>query len=223
MDADDVAEPQRLARQVETLARDHATVLLGAWVTQMDEAGRSISLVRYPENPGAELLERNCFAHPTVVFRRAAFDELGGYRDRFPHAEDYDLWLRLAETGDVRNLAEPLLRYRLHEGQVTRLQIERQVSSTLAAQAAARSRRATGSEPSPNELEPPAEEVRRHALAAHVALAASRLDAGRLDEAAAMLSSGRELIKAGNLAARAAYHTQLLRLFLRRRVYSRFK
>jgi len=223
MDADDVAVPQRLAKQVAMLDREPGTVLLGTAVTQMDESGRPIASVSYPEDPSGELLRRNCFAHPTVVFRRVAFQRVGGYREQFPHAEDYDLWLRLAEVGHVRNLAEPLLRYRLHEAQVTRVQIEQQVASTLSAQAAARSRRATGSEPRRNELEPPPEVVRRHVFGAHVALAASRLDAGRLDEAAALLAAGRELRAAGTTAARAAFRGQLVRLFLRRRVYSRIR
>ena len=221
MDADDVAEPQRLAKQVETLDREPDTVLLGTAVTQIDNSDRAVAVVRYPEDANDALLTRNRFAHPTVVFRRAAFERVGGYRDLFPHAEDYDLWLRLAEFGRVRNLAEPLLRYRLHEGQVTRLRIEQQVASTLAAQAAARSRRATGSEPLPSALEPPAELVRQHAFAAYVALAASRLDARLLDEAAVLLDAGRELRPAGSRSARAAFRGQLLRLFLRRRVYSR--
>lgn len=189
MDADDVAEPHRLARQVETLARDHATVLLGAWVTQMDEAGRSISVVRYPESPGAELLDRNCFAHPTVVFRRDAFEQAGGYRSLFPHAEDYDLWLRLAEVGRVANLPEPLLRYRVHAGQVTRRQIEEQAAATLAAQAMTSARRATGVEPATKDLKVDEDIVRRRVLEAHVNLAALALAAGRLDEAGRLLDA----------------------------------
>ena len=61
--------------------------------------------------------------------------------------EDYDLWLRLAEMHDLMNLAEPLLRYRLHDGQVSREASNRRVISVLAAQHAAHERRAGRPDP----------------------------------------------------------------------------
>jgi glycosyltransferase involved in cell wall biosynthesis len=38
----------------------------------------------------------NCIAHPTVMFRRSVFDDIGGYRQTWFPVEDYDLWLRMA-------------------------------------------------------------------------------------------------------------------------------
>ena len=45
--------------------------------------------------------------------RRAAVEAVGGYRRAYLRAEDYDLWLRLAERGKLANLQEPLLEYRI--------------------------------------------------------------------------------------------------------------
>ena len=52
--------------------------------------------------------------HPAVIYRRKAVLDLGGYRPDYPEAEDLDLFLRLAEVGQIVNLPEPLLKYRNH-------------------------------------------------------------------------------------------------------------
>jgi hypothetical protein len=51
--------------------------------------------------------------HPAVMLRRTAALAAGGYRD-YPHAEDLDLWLRLAEIGRLANLSYPAISYRVH-------------------------------------------------------------------------------------------------------------
>jgi glycosyltransferase involved in cell wall biosynthesis len=51
----------------------------------------------------------------TVMFRRSAFEEIGGYSLRYEHAVDVDFSLRLAAVGDVVYLARPLARFRKHE------------------------------------------------------------------------------------------------------------
>ena len=52
--------------------------------------------------------------HPAVIYRRKAVLDLGGYPPNYPDAEDLDLFLRLAEVGQIVNLPEPLLKYRNH-------------------------------------------------------------------------------------------------------------
>ena len=53
------------------------------------------------------------------MIRRSALENIGGYRCQFRLAEDYDLWLRLIEEGQIANLPEPLVYYRKHPTQVT--------------------------------------------------------------------------------------------------------
>jgi hypothetical protein len=47
------------------------------------------------------------------MFRRAAVERLGGYDEQFATAQDLDLWSRLAATGRLANLAEPLIDLRI--------------------------------------------------------------------------------------------------------------
>jgi hypothetical protein len=53
------------------------------------------------------------------MMRRDTVLEIGGYREAFQNAEDYDLWLRLAREHDLGNVPEPLLRYRFSVGGMT--------------------------------------------------------------------------------------------------------
>lgn len=149
MDADDIAAPERLHRQVAVLA-DPAVALVGSACEIVDRDNRLLRVQRYPASPAAirrELVDRNCIAHPTVVMRRAAVMAVGGYRAPFAHCEDYDLWLRLSEHHDLVNLEEPLLRYRLHGAQSAWQAQETRILSELGAVAAGRLRRAGEPEP----------------------------------------------------------------------------
>jgi glycosyltransferase involved in cell wall biosynthesis len=115
LDADDVAEPERLARQVAFLDRRPEVGLLGSRFVQIDEAGRETARCWVPTD-GTEirwtLLFLNAFAHSAVMIRRSALERVGGYDEGLVYAMDYDLWCRIAERMPVANLEECLLRWR---------------------------------------------------------------------------------------------------------------
>lgn len=121
IDADDIAEPERLARQLQVMEGHDGVGIVCTPVTFIDEQGRITGVT---SSAGEEILRglrwKNVIAHPTVMVRRVALTEAGGYDSRAWHVEDYELWLRLATTWQVLQLPEPLLRYRIHSGQVTR-------------------------------------------------------------------------------------------------------
>jgi hypothetical protein len=145
MDGDDVAMPGRLERQAAYLADRPSVALVGGAALVIDDTGKGYHTRRPPTGDPdirAILLERNCFIHSTVMARRDALSHVGGYRGKFTRAEDYDLWLRLAERHELANLPEVVLHYRVHAAQVSHQALEQQVVSALAAQAASRRRRA---------------------------------------------------------------------------------
>lgn len=99
MDADDVALPQRLARQVAFLAHNPDIVVLGTQAILMSEGGLGEGgLALVPTHPVLvqwELLTHRCaILHPSVMCRRDELLGCGGYVDAV--AEDYALWLTLA-------------------------------------------------------------------------------------------------------------------------------
>ncbi|MEO1236573.1 MAG: glycosyltransferase family 2 protein [Planctomycetota bacterium] len=123
IDADDLAEPDRLERQAAYMNEHAEVVAAGSWVTFIDEAGRRLTINRPPTDHDAiddALMRGHCAIWNTSsIYRREAFAALGGYDEHFATAEDLDAWLRLAEVGEVANIAEPLHRYRLHEASVS--------------------------------------------------------------------------------------------------------
>lgn len=145
MNADDEAMPERLERQVAALRAQPNIVALGSAAEMTEQDGRPIGRIASPGDPAeirTKLLQTNCLAHPTVMLRRDIVLAAGAYRRAFTVSEDYDLWLRLSEHHDLGNLPDVLLRYRTHDGQVARQRWVLQRLEVLAAQHAARLRRA---------------------------------------------------------------------------------
>jgi hypothetical protein len=143
MDADDIAAVDRLKLQVAFLDTHPLVSLLGGAVDFIDANGRVLLTAGYPEANSAikrHLLDSSVFWHPTVLYTKSAFQFVGGYRN-IPDAEDYDLWLRMADHFELANLKEVLLQYRVHPEQGSVLRCSKQALGTLAARASAESRR----------------------------------------------------------------------------------
>jgi GT2 family glycosyltransferase len=151
MDADDIALPGRLQRQYDFLNAHPEIDAVGTQVSFIDEqgalTGKTTTLPESPDAIAKTLLNYCCLRHPTVVMRRTPLERAGGYRKQFPDAEDLDLWLRIAEHGQLANLPEPLLLYRLHSAQVTQRRIWTQRLSRNLAIISAQARRAGRGDP----------------------------------------------------------------------------
>lgn len=122
IDADDLAEPRRIASQLNALRGDPNCVALGSWATIIDESDLAIGTREVPTRAEATLAQMRwkcAVMHPSVTFRREAVMASGGYQPLAENVEDYELWLRLLRMGTIRSLDEPLLRYRVHVNQVT--------------------------------------------------------------------------------------------------------
>ena len=132
MDADDGSLPRRLELQVAVLDVDPAAGLVGCGIERMDEAGRALDSWLLPADDEAlrrRLLLRNPFAHGSVVIRRRAFDDAGGYRSDYGANEDYDLWRRIARDWALVAVPEVLYRYREHPSAVTKTDVAQRVAS----------------------------------------------------------------------------------------------
>lgn len=128
MDADDIALPERLRRQVEYLESRPDVALCGACVEIFSDDGVQggnrryqgwLNACREPDTIRRELFIESPIPNPTALFRAEALRRLGGYADPgWP--EDYDLFLR-ADAAGLR-MGKPegvLLRWREHGGRLT--------------------------------------------------------------------------------------------------------
>jgi glycosyltransferase involved in cell wall biosynthesis len=120
MDADDVAMPQRLDRQVEFLDAHPDVGIVGSSRVLIDEAGGFVANAPAAESDVQirwKCLLGNPFAHPAVMIRRDVLERHAlRYDESYRTAQDYELWTRLLAVTKGHNLAEPLLRYRLRAG-----------------------------------------------------------------------------------------------------------
>jgi hypothetical protein len=118
--------------------------LLGTAGLQIDRDGKLLRPIEVPagNDPLREALAKyNPMLHPTVMFRTEAVRRAGGYRRAFTYAEDYDLWLRLSETGKLANMEVPLVKLRSHPGQVSRVKQDQQKAAAALARQSALLRR----------------------------------------------------------------------------------
>jgi Glycosyl transferase family 2 len=124
LDADDVALPRRLHRQLERIRAGGGPAVVGTGVVEIDERSRPGRVHLMPESATAvrwHLLFGSPFFHPSVLLDRAVLERTElRYDPSFEESEDYDLWARLLEHGEGANVPEPLVCYRVHAGQATR-------------------------------------------------------------------------------------------------------
>jgi glycosyltransferase involved in cell wall biosynthesis len=122
LDADDMAESDRLEKQFDFMDRNPQAVCCGSAISYIDDRGRKSGGRKFPLSNDViqgRILSYGCFAHSAVVYRRSAFFDAGMYRREFKSCVDFDLLLRLSEQGEMANLPEALCLYRLHHDQLT--------------------------------------------------------------------------------------------------------
>lgn len=119
MDADDLALPDRLRRQLDFLVANESVVACGTGALMVDPKGRPLCPVGVKTDHAGimeSLLQGSgtAIVHPSLMARTDAVKSIGGYREAYRHVEDFDLYLRLSEIGQLANLPEILLHYRQH-------------------------------------------------------------------------------------------------------------
>lgn len=126
LDADDVWEPDRLAHSVAALDGSPAAGLAHGKVIRMNADGGFIDIPpadpRYLNGKIAKhiYMRRAHIQCPTVTFRKACIDAVGGFDRDLRATEDRDLWFRIAERFDVVFVDRVLARYRMSPNSMSR-------------------------------------------------------------------------------------------------------
>lgn len=115
-DSDDVCTPERLALQVAFLQAHPEISVVGGALDIISREGEFLAHRCYPQTSTAiakGMQLTTTIAHPTVMYRKDAIEQHGGYNTEFRFAEDLDLWLRWMNAGlRFANLPQVLVRYR---------------------------------------------------------------------------------------------------------------
>jgi len=114
MDADDIAFPDRLEKQVSFLDQHLDIAVLGAGGIDIDDRGNEGKCLlgrETHEDMVKHIFTENPFSHLTVMARNIFYKAMNGYDGRLRRAQDYDLWLRGYTQFRYYNLQEPLIYY----------------------------------------------------------------------------------------------------------------
>lgn len=141
MDADDWAYQDRLAQQRDYLDAHPEFAVVGCLV-KSDHAGEGFqryldwlnSLIS-ADDIAREIFIESPVAHPSAMLRRSWLEQVGGYQER-GWAEDYDLWLRIHQSGGkIAKVPEVLLVWRDNPQRLTRTDSRYSVENFLRAKA----------------------------------------------------------------------------------------
>jgi glycosyltransferase involved in cell wall biosynthesis len=126
LDCDDIWLPEKLEKQVELLDsnKELGLVYSDSYVIDGDGKLREGTLFSYvkPVRGKAfnELFQRNPIPLVTAIITKEALNKVGKLNPKYEIAEEYDLWLRIAEYHLIDFIEQPLAKYRLHSESVFR-------------------------------------------------------------------------------------------------------
>ncbi|WGD34883.1 glycosyltransferase family 2 protein [Olleya sp. YS] len=131
MDGDDISLPNRFEKQVAIFEQNDDIVVCGSIFKLIDTE----TIIEAPEHHDAiklGLLKESCIGHPTAMIRTSVLNTHNiNYNTAYEPAEDYDLWVRLSQVGQLYNIQDVLFLYRVHDNQVsiTKKEIQRKSAS----------------------------------------------------------------------------------------------
>ena len=123
LDSDDLWMDSKLKKQVDFLEKNSAIKVVHtreAWVRN----GKTISQAGFNHRRFGDIfsdaLEKCIIGPSTVLIEITLYRELRGFRDDLEIAEDYELWLRLANSNSIGYIDEALITKRAgHVGQLS--------------------------------------------------------------------------------------------------------
>ncbi len=123
IDSDDIALSNRIKIQTNYLDENKKCLLCSSdYIVFNDKTAKS-KRIKTRQNSyfhKAEMIFGPSVAHPTVMFRSEEFSKLNlKYDPKYKDAEDYELWTRVNNYGDIRTIPEPLMKMRQHETSIT--------------------------------------------------------------------------------------------------------
>lgn len=124
MDADDVAKKDRIEKQLSFFMNNPQIIACGSYFKTFDEQIQ-IRPCKY-DILKIYLLYNNMFLHPSLMIKRDSLFEIGLYDEYFKYSADYNICCQLALRGEIINIPEPLMYYRVHHQQITSLKKQQQ-------------------------------------------------------------------------------------------------
>jgi len=130
LDADDVALPRRLEKQLQFLETHQDYVLCGSWALTIDGNGKKTGRIRFIDNRNLlkiSFLFSNALINPSIMIRSEILKSFM-YHPEILISEDFDFFLRIVNAGyKIANVPEYLIKYRWHD---TNISVENEAFQT---------------------------------------------------------------------------------------------
>jgi glycosyltransferase involved in cell wall biosynthesis len=136
LDSDDIAHPNRLERQLRFMTENPEIIACGSFARQITTSGWPIATWEMPKSHSdiVDYLmhQGSSIINPSAIIRRKAFERAGMYDMSFSHGgEDYDMWCRFAGIGQLANIEEALIDYRVDPRSLTSTYEDRRLPSSM--------------------------------------------------------------------------------------------
>jgi glycosyltransferase involved in cell wall biosynthesis len=135
MDHDDISLPHRLQTQVDFLNAHHDIGMLASNSFNINEKNEVLYTASFPTDEVAFKWNTLVLAcpniHTTLMIRRSALEEVGGYGSAYKYAGDYELISNLIRTHRVANLEEPLVKWRAHDKSTSRTHVAKLMGEAM--------------------------------------------------------------------------------------------
>ncbi|MBV9497536.1 MAG: glycosyltransferase family 2 protein [Acidobacteria bacterium] len=155
-DTGDFSHPRRLAIQQEALDDDPSLAFVSCWTEYVGPELEPLFTSRGSgmAKEAIDILDLEAehgvidgpTAHGAVMFRRDAYERVGGYRAQFYFGQDWDLWYRLAEVGKFRMIEQALFTVMIEPSTISSSSREAQMECARLTHAALLARHQRGSD-----------------------------------------------------------------------------
>tara|TARA_Y100001958_G_C21236787_1_gene563410 strand:- start:120 stop:1022 length:903 start_codon:yes stop_codon:yes gene_type:complete len=120
-DSDDISHKKRFEYQINWFQKPSLKfknkILCGTNACLIDERGKNLGKTRYVKFKHDDIKKRllfaNCFVHSSIMVNYKSLKKNFRYNKYFLYSQDYDLWTRLIQFGEVCNLNLELVKYRI--------------------------------------------------------------------------------------------------------------
>lgn len=130
MDSDDISAKRRLMKQIIYMENHPNVVVCGMYAKIFGkEDSEILNIANSYDELKCGLLYNASLVHPTVCLRNEIIRENKiEYDEHFRYSQDYDMWIRMSQYGDIAIVQSLGLKYRIHEQQISTAKKEQQVA-----------------------------------------------------------------------------------------------
>lgn len=124
MDTDDIAISDRCEIQVNEFRENEELCIIGSTISEFSDDPNEVISSRIVPTNHDDIVKfsrrRNPFNHPSVMYKKSAVLNNGGYND-YRRNQDLDLFVRMLHNGcKAKNIQKPLLLFRANEDNLQR-------------------------------------------------------------------------------------------------------